>query len=64
MRNKFWEKKLDEAAGDQKQLFSLVTKLLGTKPKSGLFPDRADESEAANDLKNFFVFLKGFQGYC
>ena len=55
VRNKFWKKNLNEAGGDQKQLYSLVTKLLGTKATSSVFPDRADESEAANDLKNFFV---------
>lgn len=55
VRNKFWKEKVDEAAGDQKQLYSVVKKLLGNKSSTGTYPDRTCDADAANDLKDFFV---------
>lgn len=55
VRNKYWKNKISQAAGDQKKLFSLVTRLLGTHSSVGKYPDRKTDADAANDLKDFFV---------
>ena len=54
-RSDYYGKVLQNAHGDQRKLFNIVSETLDSKSGLGVVPEHSDAAELANSFNNFYI---------